>query len=267
MVYLNEDKMTHNRINLVYFSATSTTKKIMQYIAEGLGIAETEAYDITKPKNEEMVFDKNEIVVFGFPVYAGRIPQVAVESLKSIKGNGNPAIIVCVYGNRDFDDALLELHDIVTANHFKIISAGAFVAQHSIFPKTGQGRPDEKDRQAAIDFGRLSMEKLSGATDLTVLDEIKVKGNFPYKQPGAIPIKPKANSKCNSCGTCVHLCPVQAIDPDHPRKTNKELCISCARCIFVCPVKARHFGGLLYWVASRKFTKAFSERKEPYIVY
>lgn len=258
--------MKHNKLNLIYFSATATTKNILRYIAEGTGMAEVVNYDITRWQQKEVSLEIDEIAIFGVPVYAGRIPGVAAEALKSFKGKNTPAIVVCVYGNRDFDDALLELNDIIMGNGFKIISAAAFVAQHSIFPVTGSGRPDGADKKIALGFGHDSMIKLNNTEGIDDSSEISVKGNFPYKEPGAVPIKPKANKKCNSCGTCARLCPVQAIDEDNPRKTNDSICISCARCIYVCPEKARYFGGLIYKIASRKFAKAYSDRKEPYLV-
>lgn len=259
--------MEYSKVNLIYFSATSTTRKIIHFIAAGLGIGQVTNYDITQGEQEVVTFGEDEIAIFGVPVYAGRVPAIAVKSLEKFKGANTAAIIVCVYGNRDFDDALLELQEIVSANCFKVISAGAFIAQHSIFPGVGQGRPDESDKTIAMVFGETSLEKLSCEGDINVFPQIIVKGNTPYKKPGSIPLSPKTSKKCNTCGRCVRLCPVQAIDKNNPRKTDKNRCIVCARCISVCPEKAKYFGGLLYWFASGKFTKKHAGRKEPYIVY
>lgn len=265
--YFTPEIMEYNKVNLIYFSATSTTKKIVQFIAAGTGISNTVNYDITLGQQEDIILGKDEIAIFGVPVYAGRVPEITLKSLKKFKGNNTPAIIVCVYGNRDFDDALLELQHITESNQFKIISAGAFIAQHSIFPETGQGRPDDSDIAIAMGFGKKSVEKLDCGDEINLIPEITVKGNFPYKKPGSIPLSPKTDKNCNACGKCIRLCPTQAVNKDNPRKTDKTRCIVCARCISACPEKARHFGGLLYWFASRKFTKAYAERKEPYIVY
>lgn len=254
-------------INLVYFSATYTTRKIVRQIAEHTGDKTTE-YDITQNTlQSDIVLSDTDLLIIGVPVYSGRIPAMAVDEIKKFKGNKTPAIIVCVYGNRDYDDALLELKDIVQNNNFKIISAGAFIAQHSIFPKVGTNRPDEKDMDLIKQFAEKSKEILELITDLDSLPEIKVKGNHPYKTPGNIPLKPKGNRKCNKCGTCVKLCPVQAISDDNPCKTDKEKCIACGRCIVVCTQEARHFGGLIYNIAEKKFVKAYSAPKAPELIY
>ena len=50
-------------------------------------------------------------------------------------------------------------------------------------------------------------------------------------------LKPKSDKKCESCGICAKLCPVNAIPLDDPKETNSEKCISCMRCISICPKK------------------------------
>lgn len=59
---------------------------------------------------------------------------------------------VVVYGNRDYEDALLELHDILSENGFVVVAAGAFVARHSIFPDVAAGRPDRDDLDRMAEF-------------------------------------------------------------------------------------------------------------------
>jgi hypothetical protein len=77
------------------------------------------------------------------PVYGGRVPEVALERLRALKGNGGPAIAVVVYGNRAYEDALLELHTELTANGYKVIAAAAFIAEHSIV-RSISGKNDSK---------------------------------------------------------------------------------------------------------------------------
>ncbi|MDR2954045.1 MAG: 4Fe-4S binding protein [Prevotella sp.] len=258
--------MEYKKLNLIYFSATNTTKSTVESIAQGMGIVNIVKYDITKGQNEEITFSEEDIVIFGLPVYSGRVPAISVDSLNKFTGNNTPAIIVCVYGNRDYDDALLELRDIVIANGFSIVSAGAFIGQHSIFPQVGWSRPDKDDTEKTIDFGKRCIKLLENISDITIIPKIEVKGHFPYKIPKPVPLTPKGNRKCDACGKCVRNCPTHAIDIDTPRKTDKSLCIACARCIYVCPQKARDFRGIIYKLASRKFVKANAQRKEPEII-
>lgn len=258
--------MNYTCVHLVFFSATDTTKGVVSAVASGLGIENMKPYDLLRNPGVEADIPSDELAVFGMPVYAGRIPQVAAEALRKMRGNRTPAILVCVYGNREFEDALVELEDLVKANNFTVVSAGAFIAQHSIFPQVAHGRPDREDLAAAVRFGKQSRAALAAVSHADALPEIRIRGNRPYRIPSAVPLKPRTGRKCNACGKCARECPVHAIDAANPSDTNKELCISCAHCIHICPVKARKFGGLLYRIVSRKFGKKCAVRLEPYTV-
>lgn len=257
--------MTITNIHLVYFSATYTTRKIVRRIAEQMGNNIIQ-HDITNEMlAKDIILNTNgELLIVGVPVYAGRVPATAVNALNKIKGSNTPAIVVCIYGNRDYDDAMLELKNIIENNGFKTVAAGAFIAQHSIFPEVAAGRPDERDNQEIEKFATLCMDKITKTGNMAVLPELEVKGNKPYKIPKNIPIHPSGNKKtCNQCCACVKQCPVKAITLDEPYKTNPQKCISCGRCITICHQKSRRFRGMLYKIASWKFAKDNLKRKEP----
>ncbi|MEG1553854.1 MAG: EFR1 family ferrodoxin [Rikenellaceae bacterium] len=256
--------MKYDKVNLVYFSATGTTLKVVKAVAKGTGITEIIHFNITKNYEKEILVSQNAITIFGMPVYAGRIPQIAIDSLNRFSSNGSPAIVVCTYGNRDFDDAVLELKNIVEKNNFHVVSAGAFIAQHSIFPQVAKGRPDNSDLASAEELGGKSIETLARYESINTLPQLTVKGNFPYRAITSIPIRPKTNNKCNKCYRCVKECPTGAISENNPHKIDKTKCIACAHCISICDKKAKHFGGLLYKVVSRKFTKRCALPQKPY---
>lgn len=244
------------RVTALYFSATYTTKRVVEAIANGLSNDVT-TYDITNDAATDKVeIPHDEILVVGVPVYAGRVPAMAVERLRRFRGDRTPAVIVAVYGNRHYDDAVLELHDIMTECGFHTIAAGAFVAQHSIFPKVGKARPDAEDMADIKTF----TERI---TELSAVDfgTISLSGNRPYKLPGGIPIWPTASHRCTACGACARLCPSGAIDPSAPKGVDKEKCIKCGRCITVCPTKSRRFYGIKYSLAARRFNSTFSTRR------
>ncbi|MBO5000494.1 MAG: flavodoxin family protein, partial [Bacteroidaceae bacterium] len=149
------------KTSIVYFSATYTTHRVVGHLAKQITEEITE-YDITNhTPSKEIIIPKNELLIVGIPVYAGRIPEMAVDRIRQFKGEGTPAIAVAVYGNRDYDDALLELSDLLADNGFQVISAGAFIAQHSIFPKVGAQRPDADDYQQINVFASESYKILN----------------------------------------------------------------------------------------------------------
>ncbi|MGL4293923.1 MAG: EFR1 family ferrodoxin [Bacteroidales bacterium] len=256
--------MAFEKINLVYFSATGSTARVVAEIGNQIEAHEKQIYNLFSQPLDFISFGSDELTVFGVPVYAGRVPESARKAIEKIKGESTPAIVVCIYGNRDFDDALLELKDIVEQNGFHVISAAAFIAQHSIFPAIGLGRPDKQDLLKLSDFCKETMRLYP-----TKISEksIQIRGNFPYRPIKPIPLRPITDSNCNSCGLCVSECPTGALAKKKEREPDKEKCISCAHCITVCPKKAKRFGGLLYWLVSRRFIRKFAERKEPYMVF
>lgn len=253
-------------INEIYFSPTETTKKTVKAISQYFN-SEIKNFDLLKnPSNNQVDFDDDTLTVVGMPVYAGRIPQVCVDSLRKLKSSGSPAIAVVAFGNRDYDDALLELKDILEDCGFTIIAAGAFVTQHSIFPKAGENRPDKNDFDVINNFAENCSIILDKFDDIKN-KKIDVKGNKPYKEVSIIPIIPDGNRNCTNCGACSKICPTNSIDKDTPRKTNKETCISCSACIHVCPVNARGFHSILFKIASKKFYKNNSTPKKSELFY
>lgn len=253
------------KLSALYFSATATTRKCVMTVASAMNIPLASSINLADRDHAPLpVFSKDSIVIVAVPVYGGRIPSLAADKLKQIKGNGAKAIAMVVYGNRDYDDALLELTDILAENGFRIIVTSAFIGQHSIFPKVAMSRPDNSDMKKLAEFGKTCSQLL----DTEVSEKLKIKGNRPYKKYDGVPVHPEGSrEKCTSCGTCVELCPVEAINSKEPWKTNTDTCISCGRCISVCRQSARNYKGLKYNLIATIFTTAFSKRKEPELIY
>lgn len=254
--------MRIENVYAVYFSATYSTGRIVRGIADSLGARRTDI-DVTGIVPEpEVHLGPSDLLVVGVPAYGGRVPVNALAGLDAIKGSGTPAVIVSVYGNRDYDDTLVELQDIVMANGFVPVAAAAVIARHCIFPKVAAGRPDAEDMVKIKTF----CDQTASVLDRYVPgshDIVTVRGNRPYKRTGSVPIHPSAGKECDRCGACAELCPVGAIPKDRPMDTDTDRCISCARCINVCPKHARDFRGMLYRMAGWKFSRDNSERKEP----
>lgn len=248
--------MTTKKVHTIYFSPAHSTREVVKAVAKGI-VEEATHHDMTKGVDTSIEFSENDLVIIGVPSYSGRVPTLATEYLSKIKGKNTPVILVCVYGNREYEDTLLELKGICSKNGFYAITAGAFIARHTIFPNVAEGRPDKNDIEAAYDFGK----KSATFADKKEVN-LAVKGNAPYRAIKSIPLKPRVNANCNRCGACVTQCPVGAIDKENPRKTNKKRCISCGGCIETCPREARHFSGILYKIVKKNFSKKFSIRKE-----
>lgn len=201
-------------VHLIYYSPSLTTRKVMRAIGKGMNVPVRE-YDITEGLEGSLSFDEEDLVVFGVPVYSSRVPGQMQHMLQWIKGNKTPSVLVCVYGNRDYDEALMELRDITSANGFSPIAAATFIAQHSIFPKMGANRPDEKDLEIINEFGKECYQRYLSYNPENEY-QINVKGSYPLKEPSGSPFAPTGNDDCDDCGTCIKHCPVQAIPASDP---------------------------------------------------
>ncbi|MCD8148727.1 MAG: EFR1 family ferrodoxin [Clostridiales bacterium] len=219
---------------LYYFSPTGGTKKTGMIFCEGFA-EQTREINLAESKGKAIA-PASDVVVIAAPVFGGRIPSVVPEWLHSIDGNGKSAVTLVVYGNRAYEDALLELNQVVSGQGFRVIASAALVAQHSMVPEVGVGRPDDQDREEILEFAGKVSEKISkGLTAAT-----EVPGNDPYKDGMNMPVTPMTLPSCTICGKCEAVCPTRAISRDGKKiVTDVEKCILCMACTAVCPQQAR----------------------------
>ncbi|GAB6180429.1 EFR1 family ferrodoxin [Desulfotomaculum defluvii] len=267
----------NKKINTMFFSPTRTTSKIVSGIAKKISENIPEkttinSIDFTLPgaRKEQCSFSEKDIVIIGVPVYAGRVPNVLLNFLNTIKGNGALAVAVVVYGNRNYDDALIELRDILVLCGFKVIAGGAFIGEHSFSKTLAKDRPDDKDMAIVSDFANKIYNKLTSQDTWQIVD---VKGNIPYRnyykpknnEGASVDIRkvtPKTNSNCNDCKLCVEVCPMGSIDYDDVSKLN-GICIKCGACIKNCPTEAKYYDDPDYLRHKYELEVDFASRREP----
>lgn len=241
----------------IYFSPTQGTKTITNTLAQEIGEYKEIDLCVYTDQIHETTFSENDICCIGVPSYGGRVPHTAIERLNYLKGNGATAILVVSYGNRDYDDTLIELYDVVKAQGFLCICGVTAIAEHSIMRQFASGRPDSDDIKQLKEFAKEIQEKIN----TPVSTELKVKGNRPYKEYKGVPFHPITSNLCSQCGLCAKLCPVNAIPFKEPNTTDVEKCISCMRCIQVCPSKARHLDEKMLNMVSENMKNLFEQRK------
>ena len=264
-------------VHTLYFSPTGTTRSTVEAVASGLGLGVAREWDLTLPGADVPDFEamRGALVVIGAPVYAGRVPATAVERLRAMgarNGDGAgpiPCVLVATYGNRHYDDALVELEDVARELGFVPVAAGAFIGEHSFSSAAmpvAAGRPDIQDLDAGTTFGVQIKKKIEQLDGMDAVADLGIPGSRPYKCEGwnRPPMAPAHDEElCETCGTCAEVCPVGAISLSPGVTTDAKKCIMCAACTRACIMGARTMDVPFIQGANKRLYENCSARREP----
>ena len=239
----------------VYYSGSGSTRRLLRGMAEAAGEAlmlPVRELDYSRPEAREKsyCFTETDLVFWGSPTYAGRLPNVLLPFLRgNFTGGGAAAVAVVLYGNRSYDDALKELCEVLTGNGFLAAAGAAVTAEHAFAPVLAHGRPNAEDRAAAAEFARKTALTLRGREHII---PVTVPGREPigaYYTPLGLDgeparflkAKPKTDpEQCTRCGLCAAVCPMGSIPREEPTECT-GICIKCQGCIRECPAGAKYF--------------------------
>lgn len=237
----------------IMFSPTGGTAKVANILTKKWDAVEE--VDLTEAGTDFSGYslEPEDNVLIAMPSFGGLAPEVALNRLKKISGNGARCTIVCVYGNRAYEDTLVQMEDAAKECGFQVVAAVAAIAEHSIIHKYAANRPDAVDEKQLEAFA----EQISRKKDTVT----SIPGNRPYKKGSGAPLVPKVTANCAKCGACAQHCPVEAIDKEN-FKADANRCISCMRCVTECPHHVRKVNGMMVSVAGLAIKKACSVRKE-----
>ena len=259
-------------VTLAYFSPTGTTKKVLEGITETIGANSVRHIDLTRPEilSKEIPGIKEGLAILGAPVYAGRIPPEAEERFRKLKGNDIPAVVIALYGNREYEDALIELRDIAVRQGFKPVAGGVFIGEHSFTSEEiplAAGRPDAQDIDIARDLGRKIAVKMKAIERPADIPELSVPGNIPFRERvNHDNTPPETNNRyCMKCQACVGACPTAAVTFNGEVITDADSCILCCACVKYCPTGARQITNPMIGRIRKWLSETCKERKEPEI--
>lgn len=262
--------MQCDRIKLVFFSPTGTSGALGRAIAQGFGAREVQVVDITTPRGREAVVEvePDELLVVCVPVYMGRVPALIEPWLGTLRLRGAPVVCVVVYGNRAYENALLELVDTLAGQGGVPVAGGAYIGEHSFSTPglpTAHGRPDRDDLTHARGFGADIRRKLNALPSASKADALRVPGVRPYG--GVTQLWDvdfiEVSGECDQCGHCAEVCPAGAIDQKDSAVIDTRACITCCACIKRCPARARSMRPGPVLDAATRLNGLYAERRTP----
>ena len=239
----------------VYYSGSGSTRRLLRGMAEAAGEAlmlPVRELDYSRPEAREKsyCFTETDLVFWGSPTYAGRLPNVLLPFLRgNFTGGGAAAVAVVLYGNRSYDDALKELCEVLTGNGFLAAAGAAVTAEHAFAPALAHGRPNGEDRAAAAEFARktaLTLREREHPIPVTVPGREPIGAYYTPRGLDGEPArflkaKPKTDpEQCTRCGLCAAVCPMGSIPREEPTECT-GICIKCQGCIRECPAGAKYF--------------------------
>ncbi|MFX4260737.1 EFR1 family ferrodoxin [Pelotomaculum propionicicum] len=267
--------MPVNKISQLCFSPTGTTKQIIETIAESIPY-EKQVIDFTAKRIRENKFNsiKGDVAIIGSPVYYGKVPNEVRDFFSKVHVDNIHAVLVVVYGNREYEDALKELYDVTCAAGFIPVACAVFIGEHSYSSDKlpiAQGRPDKTDLEKAKLFGTAVQEKLDILINYDNTHKISIPGSSEYKNR-TIPRHPVApvtiEGQCTLCGMCIDICPVEAVSiSENTVITSMDSCMLCFACVKKCPASARVIDDVRWSKAMEMLQGLCSVRKEPEVFF
>jgi ferredoxin len=198
-------------------------------------------FDVTLPMDRDrgVLLERDELLVLASPVYGGRLPVLIRDFYNRLAPGKRPVVAVVVFGNRGYQDALLELYELCVAKGYEVVGAGAFVGEHSYSQVMGKNRPDPADEEEARRFGLAVRQTLLSDHSLSEARLLTTAGR-PYRDYlKKFSLALSTSRRCANCLSCVRHCPVGAFINENPRRVNPDKCINCAACLKLCPEGAK----------------------------
>lgn len=212
--------MNITRLHLIFFSPVFHTRVITRMLGARLnaelGLAETPVeHDITdySQASPSLRFGPEDLVILASPVYGGRLPYPCRTASDAVRRRKTPALLVVSYGNRAFEDALLEMKDIVEKQKFLPSRPQPVLQNTALLPSMPQDAPTPMTKRPTPPFPPPSKRSWTALIPVCPI-------RFPYR--GIIPIVCTGNLPCPRQSTNAVQSAACALRPAPPMPFQKR---------------------------------------------
>jgi ferredoxin len=231
------------KTNLFYFSATGNSLILARDLAAALPEAQT--FSIPQVIREELDLDADNIGLI-FPVFYSGLPRIVVEFIRKLDPiKIKYLFVVCNFGGfagstlQETQEQLKAAGIMMNAG-YQINMPGNYIVKYGAFIEDKQEKLFQNEKEIVRQ----------------IAEDVKTQKNRPVRQGGLLnkvtksiyhsnlkkfPTLDKnfsAGDKCNGCGICERVCPVDNIRMADSRPEWKGNCEHCLACIQWCPTEA-----------------------------
>ena len=234
-------------IDFYYFSGTGNTLLIVKEMVKVFKENKFDARYYKIEQTDPINIDTNHIIGLGFPVAAQGTYPFVWQFIKNLPYADSTPLFMIDTKLMYSGGVLGPVKKIVRRKGYIPIGAKEFTMPSNVFIRKGMNdKKREKINKAllkATEFARRLIYEKASWFDLPIYSDLMAlisqsKRNWKFFK-SLTPIRVDKN-KCNSCGLCLKLCPVNNIKLiKYPEFLNN--CILCMRCFAYCPKEAISF--------------------------
>lgn len=240
--------MVINKNSILYFSGTGNTYDVSKKVANK---CEFELINISTLREEKIIEINCDVIGIACPIYYGGIPKVVRNVVDKIQKIDNKYIfILATYGGMPGNpikiiDNSLNSKGMKISSGFLFKMPGNYIALYDARNKKVQIKNFEKANKKIDEIANIinyrkvvSYEKSPYIIDrpFSVFSTKRVEGLSSYDKKFIV------DNKCNKCGLCMKICPVNNIKLKDRVITWDGRCEQCMSCIQYCPKEAIQVG-------------------------
>lgn len=238
------------KTNLYYFTGTGNSLKVARDLSERL--EDSKLISIAKVWQKVNLTSTSEKMGVIFPLYYYGLPKIIFDFMNKINLNKTNYIFVVITMGGEWEGAsLLQLEKILRTKS-KTLNAGFLVSMPNNFIFDLDILPEDQEKEL-LEKSISQIEKIAESIKKNVqnteIDITRKKGTSSertnlifHKQVYESDKHFLADEKCNNCGICEKVCPVNNIILVEGKPQWQHKCQQCLACINFCPEEAIQYG-------------------------